>query len=101
RAHGARLSGVFASPATSPEDLEGLVQAGVQGLDSWLAAAVTRSPFDLNKPAEATVAPAAASTATAPAPAKPAATAAPAAAAPATTPAASAPATTTAPAPPA
>ncbi len=44
RAHGDRMSGNL--PSANPDELDGLVQAGVQALESLLAAAVARSPFD-------------------------------------------------------
>jgi hypothetical protein len=103
KAHGERLTG--ATPSANADELEGLVQAGVQALEAWLASAVVKTPFDAAKPdasgktavPPATTAPAAAPPA-APAPAvAPAATLAPATA-PAP-PAASAPASAPAAAP--
>lgn len=68
--HSDRLSGK--APQTNPNDLDGLVQAGVISLDQWLAQAVVKNPFDvLNAGSQPEAAPgAAAPPAPAPAPAQ-------------------------------
>lgn len=43
--HSDRLSGK--NPQNNPNDLDGLVQAGVTSLDQWLAQAVVKSPLDV------------------------------------------------------
>lgn len=45
--HGTRVEG--GTPASNPDELEGLVQAGVVSQEQWLAAAVVKSPFDALK----------------------------------------------------
>lgn len=43
--HSDRLSGK--PPQSNPNDLDGLIQAGVISLDQWLAQAVVKNPFDV------------------------------------------------------
>jgi hypothetical protein len=43
--HSDRLSGK--APQVNPNDLDGLVQAGVVSLDQWLSQAVVKNPFDV------------------------------------------------------
>jgi hypothetical protein len=45
--HTTRVEG--GTPASSPDEVEGLVQAGVVSLEQWVAAAVVKSPFDAIK----------------------------------------------------
>lgn len=42
--HGSRVEG--ATPPSNPDELEGLIQASVIGLEQWLASAVVKGPFD-------------------------------------------------------
>lgn len=103
KAHGERLAG-STTTSGNPDELDGLVQAGVLALESWLSQAVSKNPFDATKPtndklptapAAPAPAPAAAPAETpsaAPAAATPPPAPAPAPAAPATTPPPPAPA---------
>lgn len=45
KAHGERLAGAT-TPSANADELDGLVQAGVQALEAWLAQAVAKTPFD-------------------------------------------------------
>lgn len=44
KVHGERLTG--ATPSGNADELDGLVQAGVQALEAWLAQAVAKTPFE-------------------------------------------------------
>jgi hypothetical protein len=59
KAHSDRLSGI--APTANADELEGLVQASVLALETWLAQAVAKSPFDSHSPEVAAKAPASAS----------------------------------------
>ncbi|MGZ3703301.1 MAG: GYF domain-containing protein, partial [Bdellovibrionota bacterium] len=48
KVHGERLTG--STPSGNPDELDGLVQAGVQALEAWLASAVAKTPFDAHTP---------------------------------------------------
>jgi|GEM_PF-4044962 len=50
KSHGERLAG-STSTSGNPDELDGLVQAGVLALETWLAQAVSKSPFDASRPA--------------------------------------------------
>lgn len=100
KAHSDQLSGV--ATKVNVDELDGLLQAGVQGLDSWLSQAVSKTPFDAapaaapgaaTKPASVPAAAAPATAAPAPLAAAPAAPAAAPKAAPSAPPAAPAGAT--------
>jgi hypothetical protein len=51
KVHGERLAG-SAAPSGNADEIDGLVQAGVQALESWLALAVAKTPFDAAKPSD-------------------------------------------------
>jgi hypothetical protein len=53
--HSDRLSGK--APQINPNDLDGLVQAGVLSLDQWLAQAVVKNPFEVLSAGSSPVAP--------------------------------------------
>jgi len=51
KAHSERLAGAFPT-AGNPDELDGLAQAGVQALETWLSQAVAKSPFDASRASE-------------------------------------------------
>lgn len=97
KTHGDRISG--ANPGANADELDGLVQAGVQALELWLAGAVSKNPFDASKPAAPPTQATPPATTTPPAQATPPAATTPPAAATGTTSPPAAATTTTTPAP--